>query len=497
MLILPTLWWLFFWTALGLCVGSFLNAIIHRLPRNQTIREPRWSACPSCKHRIFWYDNIPLISFILLRGRCRNCRVPISTRYVVIEAAMALIVLMLLDAFFVGHVREGLLDSPFGLTDVLAADWPILLAHIILFACLLPMSVIDLEHYWVDIRFTNFATLAGFGLHAIWTPRHARAWIRPDDSTAMVSLFALAGLGITWIWLICQPHVEPEKLEEPTTPPPVEPPGPVGFRRQPPSLASPSRLAGWLAISLMIALLTALMLDAGFGVNLRHPGRGLLPLFFFFALVVWESTVNRPADQEIVDALDSEKPLARRMVLGELAVFLPCIAAGAIGWWVMNRTTGVADGLSAAVHFQVRLGDAPLLRGWSPVFGLATAASGYLISGALGWFVRIAFTLLFGKEAFGSGDIHLMAAAGCVAGWPVVLLGFFLTVVLALLGWVLALPFKRSHALPLGPWLSLSFLTVALFHDSILRWPFIERLITVVDVLILDNSQVLPFESFR
>ena len=125
---------------------------------------PLWSACPFCRRRIAWYDNLPIISFLALRGRCRHCDVPIPTRYLVIEVLMGLIVLVLLDTFFIGHVREGLCTARFGLTDQLSFDWPILVAHIILFACLIALSAIDLEHYWVDIRFTNFVVLAGFAL---------------------------------------------------------------------------------------------------------------------------------------------------------------------------------------------------------------------------------------------------------------------------------------------------------------------------------------------
>ena len=113
-----------------------------------------------------------------------------------------------------------------------------------------------------------------------------------------------------------------------------------------------------------------------------------------------------------------------------------------------------------------------------------------LIAGAIGWTVRIVFTLVMGKEAFGTGDIHLMAATGCVAGWPVVLLGFFLTCGLALFGWVLSLPFKRTRAIPLGPWLSLSFLTVVLFYDSLIELPFVARTIAAASMLFLRNSQI-------
>ncbi len=69
----------------GLCVGSFLNVCIHRLPARDSIVFPA-SRCPGCLHLLAWSDNIPLASYIALRGRCRYCRVPISVRYPIIEA---------------------------------------------------------------------------------------------------------------------------------------------------------------------------------------------------------------------------------------------------------------------------------------------------------------------------------------------------------------------------------------------------------------------------
>ena len=76
----------------GLCgalVGSFLNVCIYRLPRRESIAWPG-SHCTGCSHPIAWYDNIPIVSYILLRGRCRNCAVAIPYRYPVVEALNAL-----------------------------------------------------------------------------------------------------------------------------------------------------------------------------------------------------------------------------------------------------------------------------------------------------------------------------------------------------------------------------------------------------------------------
>src|SRR3989442_7939782 len=75
---------------LGLCLGSFLNVCIVRLPNDQSLLSPP-SACPHCKHPIAWRDNVPVASWLLLKGRCRHCGAPISRQYPVVEVAVGLI----------------------------------------------------------------------------------------------------------------------------------------------------------------------------------------------------------------------------------------------------------------------------------------------------------------------------------------------------------------------------------------------------------------------
>lgn len=79
----------FYAFALGAIVGSFLNVVIHRYPREESIVFPA-SHCPHCRTPIKWYDNFPLLSWALLGGRCRSCRAPISMRYPLVELANAL-----------------------------------------------------------------------------------------------------------------------------------------------------------------------------------------------------------------------------------------------------------------------------------------------------------------------------------------------------------------------------------------------------------------------
>lgn len=73
----------------GLLIGSFLNVCIYRLPRDLSVATPR-SFCPECDHGIAWYDNVPVLSYILLRGRCRHCNTRISFRYPVVELLTAI-----------------------------------------------------------------------------------------------------------------------------------------------------------------------------------------------------------------------------------------------------------------------------------------------------------------------------------------------------------------------------------------------------------------------
>ncbi len=74
----------------GLCVGSFLNVVIYRLPEGMSLAKPK-SHCPNCKYELKWYDNIPVLSYCILGGKCRNCKTHISFRYTAVELANMLL----------------------------------------------------------------------------------------------------------------------------------------------------------------------------------------------------------------------------------------------------------------------------------------------------------------------------------------------------------------------------------------------------------------------
>ncbi len=121
--------------AFGLCIGSFLNVVIHRLPRGASVVTPP-SRCPGCSYQLRWSDNVPVLSWLFLRGRCRKCRAPISIRYPIVEILTMLMFLL--------HVWV------FG--------WSALMVVRVAFAtALIALFAIDLEHHLLP----NAITLPG------------------------------------------------------------------------------------------------------------------------------------------------------------------------------------------------------------------------------------------------------------------------------------------------------------------------------------------------
>src|SRR5262249_3104067 len=95
---LPFHFWSVVFFVFGCNIGSFLNVCIHRLPLGQSIVSPP-SHCPHCKYSIPWYLNIPLVTWLYLRGKCRNCGAPISIRYFLVELLTGITFLVCWNVF--------------------------------------------------------------------------------------------------------------------------------------------------------------------------------------------------------------------------------------------------------------------------------------------------------------------------------------------------------------------------------------------------------------
>ena len=155
-LMIPTEFWLVFLFALGACVGSFLNVVVYRLPREMSLIRPG-SQCTSCGRSIAWYDNIPIASWFLLRGKCRHCGARFSIRYAMVELFTAVLFVGFYWAYFIRGMREAFPGFNQG-------GYLVYAGHMVLVAALLVSSLIDREHWVIELRVCHAAALAGVAL---------------------------------------------------------------------------------------------------------------------------------------------------------------------------------------------------------------------------------------------------------------------------------------------------------------------------------------------
>jgi len=417
---------------LGLCVGSFLNVVIYRLPAGLALSRPARSFCPRCHAPIAWYDNLPVLSWLLLRGRCRGCRGSISVQYPLIEALCGLAFVLVYHLLFVigAHGSGGPAHLP--------CDAPLLLAWLTLVAALLACAAMDIASYTVDVRVTLVVVVAGLFFHAVW-PR--TSVLLPVAATAAGGGLLAAGVVslVVLVWALRRPGEEAPSPESAPPPPTAESHG-----------ARVGGVLGTLAALGLAAWAVACAVDPPETIVHFDPVAGGGSVLLFLATVVAGSQ-RRAADEEIRQAIEDEQPAARRTALRELLALAPAVAVAGAVWLMILRLPPAA----AAWHDLVRWTPG---HGLAPVAGLTYAVCGALTGAAAGWVLRIVFTLVFGREAFGTGDIYILAAAGAAGGWDIALLGLLLSVGVALAGWLLSLVGKSSVMIPFGPWLAVGVL---------------------------------------
>ena len=159
----------------GLAVGSFLNVCIYRIPRtDMSIHSPRRSFCPECSGTISAYDNIPVLSYLLLWGKCRHCKANISVLYPLVEFATAGLFLVIFYRF--GFTHEFLLG-------------------LIFITLLIPISVIDAQHYIIPNVLIGTGLILGFVIVCGIAYQRAEVWYL---LTRLIGAIA----GGTALWLI-------------------------------------------------------------------------------------------------------------------------------------------------------------------------------------------------------------------------------------------------------------------------------------------------------
>ena len=160
-------WLIALWlTAVGSFIGSFLNVVVYRLPAGISIVTPR-SRCPACKHPIRWFDNVPVLSWIVLRGRCRDCGADLA-RYPLVEAASAGMFLLLA----VGEVFSGGSNLPLAWAPSVAQLLGIYAYHLVLLCTLLAAALMQYDGHRPPLRLFVPALVVGLAAPAIWPLLH-------------------------------------------------------------------------------------------------------------------------------------------------------------------------------------------------------------------------------------------------------------------------------------------------------------------------------------
>jgi len=176
--------------AWGACIGSFLNVCIYRIPRELSVISPR-SACPTCGTMIAWYDNVPLLSYLLLRGNCRHCGSPISPRYWIVEGLTAALFLLVWLKMPILHPFPAL-----GLSPITPQHWPLLVIYWIVISGAVLGSFVDFDHYILPDRVTLGGIALGLAMSPLFPALHGEThWLR---ALMWSSVGAVVGWGLLW-----------------------------------------------------------------------------------------------------------------------------------------------------------------------------------------------------------------------------------------------------------------------------------------------------------
>ena len=177
----PFHFWSLSFFVLGCIVGSFLNVCIHRMPRGLSIISPP-SHCPHCKYSIPWYLNVPLVTWLVLRGRCKNCGAPISPRYFIVELLTGF-------AFLGCWLKFGSVAHPL-------ASIPLALVYGVFIAGLIAATFIDFEHFIIPDEITFGGIAVGLLVSFLLPQMHDATLRRYGLLNSFIG--AVAGAGVVY-----------------------------------------------------------------------------------------------------------------------------------------------------------------------------------------------------------------------------------------------------------------------------------------------------------
>lgn len=180
---------------LGACIGSFLNVVIYRVPLGLSVNEPKRSFCPTCRKEIPMRLNIPLFSWMMLRGKCANCRAPIAFRYFAVELLTAVLFCAL----------WGWLRNSLGLKASLDLSLAAIVPLWTVAAFFVAITFIDAEHMIIPVSLTWVGSVLGLVAAALW-PRlpDLSAWAsaEPEMKDGLIQSAAGWVIGFCGLWLV-------------------------------------------------------------------------------------------------------------------------------------------------------------------------------------------------------------------------------------------------------------------------------------------------------
>ena len=391
--------------AFGACVGSFLNVVVWRLPRGESLITPP-SHCPKCNNPLKWYDNIPVLGWIKLRGKCRFCGLPISPRYPIVEAITGGILVLYYVLFFLFNTGPcaypgRLTETGYPVREIAlnwTRDWDIYALYMLLLCALLAGSLIDAEHFILPIEmFWVVVVPAGLVWHAIIDLPGARGSLNASPAGAAMATGGAAGLLV-------------------------------------------SLLLRWRDV------LPAAFADGG--PLMEHEREAYEKEL---ALAKKQGRDLPPGDEELPEYTPQQ---IRAEIRKEMLFLMPPLALAGLFTFLVTRVGFLAQWWSGVVgnhHVSAFLG----------------ALLGLLVGAFTVWLTRILGTYAFGREAMGMGDVHLMAGVGAVIGAGASVVAFFLAPFFGMVLAVWLLLTGKRRELPYGPYLSLGTAFVMLFYCPI------------------------------
>lgn len=176
---------------IGAGIGSFLNVVIYRLPLDISVNKPRRSFCPSCKYQIPMWQNIPLLSWLLLRGKCANCGGGISVRYFFVELLTGVMFYLVFLKITAGYVNPWPEIGTWG---------PQVLCLWVFMSLLISGTFIDIDHFILPHTITIGGTVVGV-LSAWWVPELVG---EIDHLNGLILSLVSAALGLGGLWIVVE-----------------------------------------------------------------------------------------------------------------------------------------------------------------------------------------------------------------------------------------------------------------------------------------------------